>query len=206
MYFDFESTESNGIPLTSAGQFKHAILSTDGSIVSIVASGGGGKGKTCALQAIGNHPDTKNRFPGGILYMTMGTESTRTALIEQLYKIVKFPSGKCCARNILEEENDLGNAISTAGQWFQDHFCLFLIDDVWRVKEVTASVVKSLLSIAVHNVSRVAYTTRDAKLIGDEETSFGDRQVSEASKILLSSAGMPQRPEGKLTVMHLTPF
>lgn len=77
MYFAFQSTDSDRSLLKSAATFKNAILIGDGTSVAAIQSGSGGEGNTYALQAIGNHEDTKTRFTGGVLYMSLGAESNK---------------------------------------------------------------------------------------------------------------------------------
>lgn len=149
-------------------------MGADCGTVAAVASGGGGEGKPCDLQAIGNHKDTKTRFPGRILYTTIGVDSNRIGLIEQLSEIVKFSGAKCCVRDVLQG-NDLGSAVSTAGQWFQNYVCILSIDNIWCGSDITSSVVISLLYIDVHNDSHIAFKRRDVNLHADEVITFGYR-------------------------------
>lgn len=196
LYFDFESKDSNGAPLTSAAKFKNAIFNSNLSSIAAVARGDGGEGKTCALHAIGHHQDVLTKFSGGVLYINMGAESGLPQLIDQIAGIVDLSGGKSRASDI-REQNDFGKAIQIAGQWFKEEPCLFLIDDVWCVNQITTTAIRSLASISLHDQSRVAYTTRDQKLSGDENVIFGDRQNAEASQILLRSAHMPHLPVTK---------
>lgn len=82
VYFDLESTRSDGIPLICPAKLKNAIFCTDGTSVSAIVSGDGSEGKTCASHAIGNREDTKYQFPGVVLYIAIGAESSLARLIE----------------------------------------------------------------------------------------------------------------------------
>lgn len=58
------------------------------------------------------------------------------------------------------------------------------------MNEITAFIVRELLSSAVHKGISVAYTTKDSKMRGGKKIIFGDRLEVESSK-MLDSAGMP---------------
>lgn len=70
LHFDDENTPE--APL------KAAIFDKDMSgTVTALARGMGGVGKICALRGCGQHPDVSVRFPGGVLYMSLGSESSK---------------------------------------------------------------------------------------------------------------------------------
>lgn len=93
VYFDFESTGSDGSPLTSSAKFKNSILSADGTSVAAIASGGGGEGKTCALKAIGNLDDTKIDFRGVFCICLWGKSRIWLDSLTRFPRLWNFPVG-----------------------------------------------------------------------------------------------------------------
>lgn len=174
-------------------QLKTAIFD-DQNNATVVASGMGGVGKTCALRGVGLHGDASLRFPGGVLYMSLGAESSKAELIRNIANVVRRTGGIEKSREI-EVGTDLSVAVNLATEWFRRHVCLFLIDDVWCQKGIDSRVTEVLSGIAANKLSRVAFTTRDITLHTEVEIKFTKRAKADAEKILRSSAGMEVLPQ-----------
>lgn len=161
---------------------------------TVVASGMGGTGKTCALRGVGLHEDAALRFPGGVLYMSLGAESSKTELIRNIANVVRRAGGIEKSSEI-EIGTDLSVAVNLAAEWFRRHVCLFLIDDVWCQKGIDPRVTEVLSGLAANKLSRVAFTTRDITLHSDVEIKFTKRAREDAEKILRYSADMAVLPQ-----------
>lgn len=191
---DFSSVDSSGNPLTVEGSLKKAVFDPAAKMnVGAVARGEGGVGKTCALRAIGLLDEVKTRFPGGVLYIQMGEDSGLTQLIEGLADIVESAGGFATADKV-RSEKQLKKAVRHAGRWFEMYACLFLIDDLWCVNHIDEEAMAQLSRIALHQDSRIVYSSRDTRLRGDEIILFEPREpLGQSSKaILLASARLPE--------------
>lgn len=195
IYLDFDDKN------TPEAQFKDAIFDDKShETVTVLANGVGGVGKTCALRGCGLHPDVSKRFPDGILYMSLGSESGKLQLIQNIANFVKYTGGIKMYKHV-ENEKDLDNCITLAGEWFRDRICLFLIDDVSCQNDIRPSVTQKLGGLARQDESKVAFTTRDSKLSGDRNVDFTNRKGPESEKILLRSAGIKTVPKSDEEVL-----
>lgn len=185
---DFEKNGSPEAALKSA-IYNNTSLST----VTALANGMSGVGKTCALRACGLHKDWKTRFPDGVLYMTLGAESNEAQLVWKIADFVKRTGGYSLYRRIAIER-DLDVCVNLASEWFRDHICLYLIDDVCCQNGIDSSVSEVLAGLATHEKSRVAFTTRDSKLKAFKTIPFEIRNKEESEKILLYSADLKNLP------------
>lgn len=193
---DFDSVDANGIPSTYEGKLKAALFEAGDCDISgmaigtVAAKGMGGVGKTCAILGIGLLAETNRRFSGGTLFMTIGAEDGLSRLIDALAETVALAGGHEGAEEI-RVERSLPVAIRVTGEWFREHACLFIIDDIWCVRGITPHIINELCNIARHRLSRVAYTTRDERLVCGKHVFFQARPKdgNEAKQILLRCAG-----------------
>lgn len=174
-------------------QLKAAIFADENNI-TVVASGMGGVGKTCALRGVGLHEDAELRFPGGVLYMSLGAESSKEELIRNIGNVVRRTGGNEKSSQI-EISTDLTVSINMAAEWFRRHVCLFIIDDLWCQSGIDSRVTEVLSGLAANKLSRVAFTTRDITMHSDVEIKFTKRSKADAEKILRCSAGMGMLPQ-----------
>lgn len=85
VYLDFASEDENGNARTHEAQFKHEIFDQgDRSAIGAVARGSGVVRNTFALRRGGLLGETKKRFTGGTLYMTIGADGGLSRLIESI--------------------------------------------------------------------------------------------------------------------------
>lgn len=176
---------------TIEAQLKKAIFEKKSNgTVTAMAAGMSGVGKTCALRGVGLEKDTTSRFPDGILYMTLGAESGKAQLIQNIADFVGRSGGYKKSEQV-RYENNLVKCINLAAQWFQGRICLFLVDDVWCKNGIDSSVTKVLSGLSVGNESRIAFTTRDVTLESDQWIHFRARSQLDSEKILLHTSGLP---------------
>lgn len=162
---------------------------TETTTACAVVRGMGGLGKTCALFAIGNHKEVIERFPDGVIYMSLGSEATKTDLIHGLAKFFKRSGGEKEGIEI-ESEKVLNDAIVIAAKWFQGPNFLFLIDDIWHEKDIPRGVIDILNTIVSHKDARMAFTTRYHANECDICAPFEKREVSDPEKNLLHAADL----------------
>lgn len=188
VYLDFEDEN------TPESQLMFAIFSKEFKTVSAVASGMGGVGKTCALRGVALHKDAIERFPDGILYMSLGVEAGREKLVSSLAMFVREAGGHLKSMEV-EQADDINTAVSCAAEWFRDRNCLFLIDDISCRKGIDLSVAQVLSRLATHEHSKVAFTTRDNMFDSDIPVAFKKRGSARSEEILLCCAGLKAPPE-----------
>lgn len=180
---------------TPESELKSAIFNENScGTVTAVAGGMGGVGKTCALRGVGLHPEAPARFPGGILYLSVGEESGKGELIRKIASMVRRSGGK---RKSLEVQlaESLPVCVNLTREWFGGHICLFLIDDVCCNKGIDASITEVLAGLSTESRSRIAFTTRDASLRSTVKIRFDKRDQSSSVRMLLHSAGLSNGPE-----------
>lgn len=191
---DFDSQDSEGNPITFEGRLKRTVFgTTDDLSKGMVVLGEGGVGKTCALQAIGLLENAVERFPGGVLYFVMGKDASLLTLIENLAWIVERTGGHAMARKV-RGETDLKRAVFHVKEWFRSRTCLFLIDDIWCVNEITKQTLDELSNITADEQSRFVYTSRDLKVVGNKHIRFEPRAPRGPSSraMLLESAQLSE--------------
>lgn len=188
VYLDFEDENS------PESKLMLAIFDKESKTVSVVASGMGGVGKTCALRGVALHKDAKERFPDGILYMSLGVEAGPEKLVSSLAMFVREAGGHIKSKEV-EQADDINSAVGCAAEWFQDRNCLFLIDDISCRKGIGLSISQVLARLATHEHSKVAFTTRDNMFDTDVPVAFKKRGSAQSVKILLCSAGLKATSE-----------
>lgn len=199
IFVDLDSTDSNGVPATFAGQLKAALLqSTTASSFGAIARGMGGVGKTCSLRALAADDDIKARFPGGVYFMSLGADATTMEVIHELAGSIEASGGRRIATAVRQDSSMCGlrGAIRKAKSWFSGRSCLFIFDDIWRSNDIQSDVL-SKLSVLVsdysnESASRLLYSTRDEWLsLQGETVVFRPREVlgKESVMILLGAAG-----------------
>lgn len=196
---DFHSFGTGGKRLTCEGRLKDAILkSRDGESVGAVASGMGGVGKTCALHALAYDPDIRKRFPGGVYFISLGMNATVAKLIEHLCAVVEASGGEKLIYD-LRRQTELRKVLEKIRNWFYDHICLFIFDDVWCCNGIESGILEQLVILTSNTGkdggSRLVYSTRDKSLtsLGEiAEFKPRDRQGTTASNILLRSANVEE--------------
>lgn len=72
----------------------------------------------------------KSKFTGEILYFFLRQEAGFQTLLTNTGNLVELAGRRRCAKLILEKEQ-LDMVVQVARKWFNDHPCLFLIDDIW---------------------------------------------------------------------------
>lgn len=157
---------------TPEAQRKAAIFAgkSEGTVMAF-ARGMCGVGKTCALRGCGLHRDVSLPFPDGMLYMSLGAESHKAQLIQNIANFVKYTGGAKTYKNT-ENENYLNTCVGRGGESFRDLICLFLIYYISFHNGIYSTVTIVLSDLAKQKKRRVSFPTRDGKLKSDGKISF----------------------------------
>eukprot|EP00178_Gracilaria_changii_P023279 TRINITY_DN705_c0_g2_i10.p2 TRINITY_DN705_c0_g2~~TRINITY_DN705_c0_g2_i10.p2 ORF type:complete len:523 (+),score=96.69 TRINITY_DN705_c0_g2_i10:6969-8537(+) len=183
---------------TDEGKLRAAVLEhCERRVVALVAYGKGGVGKTCAMRGLQDDDHIERRFPGGTLYIQLGSESTRADIIRALATIVQRTGGRMLAEQ-MQSTKSLREASESASDWFHNQTCLFLVDDIWKVNDIDGDVF-DILGSMVSRSSRLVYTTRDKRLLVrahkviyfEDKDTFGEL----ATRMLTKHAGFDEIDE-----------
>ena len=198
IYVRLDSRGSDGLPNTCQSRLKAAVLSSGGNAhVPATAFGQGGVGKTCALRAIAHDDDIKHRFSGGVYFMCLGKHANVGRVIEQLCLIVEASGGNRTAAE-MRDQSVFSRVLAKVQAWYSGHVCLFIIDDVWVVNDIDASILQQLSILANtaggsgDRKSKLLYSTRDPVLRHVGETVLfepREREGKDAFHMLVHTSG-----------------
>lgn len=165
---------------TYEGKLKAEILGSlqgKNRIVGVVALGLGGVGKTCALRGLADDKQIRETFPDGILFIQLGNDSQLYDVISGIAKCVDRTGGKRLSRTIRRLQT-VQEAAEVAGEWFEGHRCLFLVDDVWEVNGITSIELRNL-GCMLNDLSLLVYTSRATGIVEgvDKTVVFKEREA-----------------------------
>lgn len=181
-------------PHTREGELKAAVLNkSSGRIVSVIAAGQGGVGKTCALRGLAGDDDIKRRF-ATILYIQLTKEASVATIVSGIARILEKSGGEHLARKV-RALISLQEAAEDAERWFKGRSCLFMVDDVWCSNDINPKTFAALFNM-VSETSRMVYTSRDQRLLrhADKVIRFEvkESQGATARSMLLKHAGLSE--------------
>ncbi len=184
---DFDGKDESGRPTTPEGILKQTLLSSESSGTVTAAAGVmkpthglvgmAGVGKTIALKGLAHDKDVRNRFPDGVLYMSLGQGATVQTALRELGIIVTITGGKAIAET-LRGSSSLREAVEYAVPWFAGKLCLFLVDDVWPLENCKNRFLMDLRQLLRESPeSRMAISTRNMAIAqcGGSVVRFGAR-------------------------------
>lgn len=179
---------------TRESQLKAAVLDeSSGRIVSVIAAGQGGVGKTCALRGLAEDNDIRNRF-SSILYIQLSDKATRSTIVSGIAGVVAKSGGKQLALKVRGMKS-VQEAAEAAKEWFKDQSCLYMVDDVWCTNDIDQKTFAALFNM-VSERSRMIYTSRDQTLLrhADKVISFkaDEPRGAAARAMLLRHAGISE--------------
>lgn len=148
--------------LTHEGELKHKLLQPEPGNFVVVA-GMAGVGKTVALEAVAAHQHIREKFEHGIFYLTLKNESSLSDFVTMIKEILRSTGGIRKSSEILNDQ-DFDNAIEIARGWFEGKKCLFLIDNVCIVNDITEGKLGQFGDLSAYGESVVVMTTRDLRL------------------------------------------
>ncbi|CAN8067537.1 unnamed protein product [Agarophyton chilense] len=112
-------------------------------------------------------------------------------IIQGIASIVERTNGSRLAEQVRASKT-LQEASDKASIWFRPHNCLFLVDDIWWLNGIDSSVF-TLLGTMVNEGSRLVYTTRDMRFLGqtDKRIEFSEKKAHGelARRMLMRHAG-----------------
>lgn len=97
-------------------------------------SGMAGTGKTTALMAMAHDAEIREQFTDGVLYMKIGRDATEEDVLRELGTIMLYTGAHDDAVDVGNAQN-LADGMSNATLWFCGRRILFLIDDIWPLKD-----------------------------------------------------------------------
>jgi WD40 repeat protein len=107
------------------------IGSQDGGIVALTAvAGAGGFGKTTLAAEACRERRVVERFPDGILWVTIGEQTAAAELASKINDLVLHLSGR---RPLFTDPEQAGRHL---GGVLEDKSCLLVVDDVWRSSQL----------------------------------------------------------------------
>lgn len=128
------------------------IADEGGSCIALTAlEGMGGIGKTVLAQAICHDEVVQEAFPDGVIWVTIGKESTFDALTRMR------EVGKALGDDLSRYDNDLG-ATNQYRSTIRSKAALIVVDDVWDVRDLDP------LRAESSPRSRLLFTTRDKSI------------------------------------------
>lgn len=155
--------------------------------------GAGGVGKTQTVLSLAHLPEVTSRFPGGIFFARLGAEANKSNVISSISRFLKKIDRREAAAEV-RRMDDIDGAIEEAREYFNSRICLFVIDDVWVVNDITVEIVRQLSQLAYNIHSKILYTTRDVHLGGAGAIVFKKLPEETARKILLKTSGFHTEP------------
>ncbi|NUS13608.1 MAG: DUF4062 domain-containing protein [Streptomyces sp.] len=149
--------------------------------ITTALRGAGGFGKTTLAVATCLAPETGTRFPDGVLWVTVGEETTAGRLAEKLNDLSEMVSG---TRPTLSDPDVAGIRL---GELIGARRFLIVIDDVW-----TRSQLRPFLSGA-ENCARLI-TTRVSSILPADSVSVVVGAMTDDEALTLLSRGLPDLP------------
>ncbi len=147
--------------------------------------GAGGLGKTTLAAWAAHRPEIRDRYPGGLLWVTIGQEVRGADLAGRINDLSFILSGKRPA--IIDPDAagaELGRLLDEQGQP-----TLLVIDDVWESRQLRA------FRFGGRVCSRLV-TTRIAGLLPPDWLSIPVRTMSLEQAMLMVTGGVPELPPG----------
>lgn len=97
-------------------------------------------GKEKVLLGLAGDTQVRDRFPGGIIYLVLGPNSSRRSILSELARGMRATGAEARA-SAVERMNSLSDGISAAAMWFRCKSCLFLVSDIISSETKKADVV-----------------------------------------------------------------
>lgn len=91
-------------------------------------------GKKNALLGLAHDEDIRDRFLGGILYISLGPEASGRTLLQALARIMRA-TGAVSRASAVETMYSVTDGVSGAAAWFRGKACLFLVSDVYPTQD-----------------------------------------------------------------------
>ena len=149
---------------------------------TLTITGPGGFGKTTIAILLCHHPDVKEHFTDGFIFIELGPQATDPSM--KLRGIYNLLTDKLCDINVVEEKiNHLTSS------YYRN--LLVIIDDVWHVEDALPLVrafsnCKTVLTTRMNNTEQYM-PSKESKLIGsmdqDEAISLLTKGVIDSSKL-----------------------
>ncbi len=153
--------------------------SADGQAVCAALVGGGGHGKTSLARALAHAPEVALRFPGGVLWVSLGAEGPPIDGLAAIYAALTGERPRFAS----EEDARLAVRLTVGDQPF-----FLIVDDVWHAAQLAPFLDWG------SNVTRLI-TTRDRRVLPprSHEIVLGRLREDEAVALLVHS--LPEPPE-----------
>lgn len=144
--------------------------------------GAGGYGKTTIASESCRDPRVAQRFPDGILWITLGEDVSGTALTSKVNDLATHLSGR---RPLFTDVEQAGHHL---GQLLSNKRCLLVIDDVWRSSQLTPFL------LGAPQCARLVTTRVRAALPDDVESVVVDVMTPDEARTLLGHGLPPVAP------------
>lgn len=142
--------------------------------VTEVARAMEGVGKTCTHRACVLHEYVTGCFADGALYQSLGPESGKAQLIQNLANFIKRKV-RMKMNMGLQNEKDFTECVNISAEWFGERTCLFLIDYIWCINGIDTAFTEVLVGLYKHKKIKVSFTTRDSQLKCIKKVNFAKR-------------------------------
>ncbi|MFI0479402.1 NB-ARC domain-containing protein [Actinomadura sp. 9N215] len=192
--FDVPEQQS-WVPREEFDQAVRAVGLSPGATVALTTGlhGAGGFGKTTLARQVCQHPRVRRRFPGGVIWVTVGRDRSSNALAEVIGATVVRLGGTALPTSDLEQAGlYLSQVLAERGP------CLLVVDDVWTDTQ---------LRPFLHGAPRCTrlVTTRNPKMLPRSAASVEVDQMERPSALDLLTQGLPAfRPGFERDLLRLT--
>lgn len=199
---DFNTVDEKGNAVTYEGRLKQAIMRVDSSTCTggpdkrvIAVTGEGGMGKSCVVLGLRGVEEVANAFKGGIYEISLGMNATTSKLIGEVCECIEASGGEALHKN-LSTDNNVQRVLRKAGDWFESHKVLFIVDDVWENDAITADIFLCMKWLIKAEGSQLVFTSRSPRMweyaSSENVIKFESRSVysKQSRAMLLKNAGM----------------